>query len=179
MPSPFQVKPASRARLLILALQFVAVFNAHEVGAQTNVVRLAVVNTPAESGLLTDILPDFEKQTGLQVDLYAGSDAILRARNGQVDLLISHFGHTDLELFMTDGLGAWPRPVFANQQAIIGPPSDPARVANLDDAVEAFRRIAQSKSPFIVNNGAIPKYVEDVLWEAAGRPVKDAWYIDL
>ena len=80
---------------------------------------------------------------------------------------------------MTDGFGLWPRPVFANQQAIIGPASDPARVANLQDAVEAFRRIAQSKSPYVANNGAIPKYVEDVLWEAAGRPPKEAWYIDL
>ena len=80
---------------------------------------------------------------------------------------------------MTDGFGLWPRPVFANQQAIIGPSSDPARVANLQDAAEAFRRIAQSKSPYVVNNGSIPKYVEDVLWEAAGRPPKEAWYIDL
>ena len=80
---------------------------------------------------------------------------------------------------MADGLGLWPRPIFANQQAIIGPSSDPARVANLQDAVEGFRRIAQSKSPYVVNNGALPKYVEDILWEAAGRPPKEAWYVDL
>ncbi|MBI1788944.1 MAG: hypothetical protein HYR60_15535 [Acidobacteria bacterium] len=156
-----------------------AYFTAQQARAQSNLVRLAVVNTPAESGLLSDLLPDFERQTGLQVDLYAGSDAIVRARNGQVDLIISHYGHADLESFMMDGLGLWPRPVFANQQAIIGPSSDPARVANLQDAVEGFRRIAESKSPYVVNNGAIPKYVEDVLWEAAGRPPKEAWYIDL
>src|SRR2546427_10243570 len=106
MPSPFQVKPASRASLLILALQFVAVFNAHEVDAQTNVVRLAVVNTPAESGLLTDILPHFEKQTELQVDLYAAADAILPVRNGPGDLTIPHFEHTDVELLVTDCLCA-------------------------------------------------------------------------
>src|SRR5207244_6466418 len=50
---------------------------------------------------------------------------------------------------------------------------------NLQDAVEGFRRIAQSKSSYVVNNGSIPKYVEDVLWEASWRPPKDAWYIDL
>src|SRR5688572_21462396 len=105
MSSPFRTKPKSRARSLIFAFPLVAVFSAHVLCAQTNVVRLAVVNTPAESGLLTDILPDFERQTGLRVDLYAGSDAIIRARNGQVDLLISHFGHADLEPFMNDGLG--------------------------------------------------------------------------
>lgn len=179
MASSLQRKPVIRVGLLILLLHLPACFTAQQARAQSNVVRLAVVNTPAESGLLSEILPDFERQTGLRVELYAGSDAIVRARNGQVDLIISHYGHADLESFMMDGLGLWPYPVFANQQAIIGPSSDPARVANLEDAVEGFRRIAQSKSPYVVNNGAIPKYVEDVLWEAAGRPPKEAWYIDL
>jgi tungstate transport system substrate-binding protein len=179
MASIPQRRPVIRAELPIHLLLLAACFSPQEARGQSNVVRLAVVNTPAESGLLSEILPDFERQTGLRVELYAGSDAILRARNGQVDLIISHYGHADLESFMMDGFGLWPRPVFANQQAIIGPSSDPARVANLQDAVEGFRRIAQSKSPFVVNNGAIPKYVEDVLWEAAGRPPKEAWYIDL
>ncbi|MBI3694194.1 MAG: hypothetical protein HY238_05060 [Acidobacteria bacterium] len=180
MASTFQSKPVIRAGLLIVLLvHLLACFDAQQARAQSNVVRLGVVNTPAESGLLSEILPDFERQTGLRVELYAGSDAIIRARNGQVDLIISHYGHADLEPFMADGLGLWPRPVFANQQAIIGPSSDPARVANLQDAVEGFRRIAQGKFPYVVNNGSIPKYVEDVLWEAAGRPPKEAWYIDL
>jgi tungstate transport system substrate-binding protein len=179
MASSFQRKPVSRVGLLILLLHLPACFSPQEARGQSNIVQLAVVNTPSESGLLSEILQDFERQSGLRVELYAGSDAIVRARNGQVDLIISHYGHADLESFMMDGLGLWPRPVFANQQAIIGPSSDPARVANLQDAVEGFRRIAQSKSPYVVNNGAIPKYVEDVLWEAAGRPPKEAWYIDL
>ena len=179
MVSTLQRKPVIRVGLLIFLLHLPACFSSQGARGQSSVVRLAVVNTPAESGLLSEILPDFERQTGLRVDLYAGSDAIVRARNGQADLIISHYGHADLEPFMTDGLGLWPRPVFANQQVIIGPSSDPARVANLQDAVEGFRRIAQSKSPYVVNNGSIPKYVEDVLWEAAGRPPKEAWYIDL
>lgn len=179
MASSLHRQPLMRVGLLILLLHLLACFCPQEARGQSNVVRLAVVNTPAESGLLSEILPDFERQTGLRVELYAGSDAIVRARNGQVDLIISHYGHADLEPFMMDGLGLWPRPVFANQQAIIGPSSDPARVANLQDAVEGFRRIAQSKSPYVVNNGSIPKYTEDVLWESAGRPPKEAWYIDL
>src|SRR5512132_1302972 len=138
MASSFHRQPVMRVGLWLSLLHLLACFSPQEVRGQSNVVRLAVVNTPAESGLLTEILPDFERQTGLRVDLYAGSDAIVRARNGQVDLIISHYGHADLEPFMMDGLGLWPRPVFANQQAIIGPSSDPARVANLQDAVEGF-----------------------------------------
>src|SRR2546425_6989785 len=79
---------------------------------------------------------------------------------------------------MADGLGLWPRFVFGNQNVLIGPSSDPARIANLSDAVEGFRRIAQSGATFVVNNSGIPKYNEDVLWEAAGRPAKGSWYVD-
>ena len=66
-----------------------------------------------ESGLLAEILPDFERQTGLRVQVSPGSVAFTRARNGQADMVIAHYGHNDLEPFMADGLGLWPRPVFS------------------------------------------------------------------
>ena len=60
--------------------------------ADENVVRLAVVNTPQFSGLLDSLLPEFERQTGITVDVYSGSDVYRKARNGQADLVISHYG---------------------------------------------------------------------------------------
>src|SRR2546422_11236671 len=63
------------------------------------------VNTPEDSGLLGDILPDFESQTGLRVEVYSGEDVYDRARNNQADLVLSHYGHAGLEPFMADGLG--------------------------------------------------------------------------
>ena len=29
------------------------------------------------------------------------------------------------------------------------------------------------------NNSGIQKYTEDLLWEAAGRPSKEGWFVDL
>ena len=60
--------------------------------ADEYVVRLAVVNTPQFSGLLDSLLPEFERQTGITVDVYSGSDAYREARSGQADLVISHYG---------------------------------------------------------------------------------------
>jgi len=180
MSSTLQRKPVLRVGLLILLLHLAACFTAQEARAQSNVVRLAVVNTLEESGLLREILPDFERQSGLRVQVYSEEDVYERARNGQADLVISHYGHAGLEPFMADALGLWPRFVFGNQNVIIGPTSDPARVRDLPDAVEGFRRIAQSRSPFVVNNSGVPKYTEDLLWEAAGRPSKEGgWYVDM
>jgi tungstate transport system substrate-binding protein len=168
-----------RKGLPILQIQLAVCFIAQDARPQSNVVRVAVVNTPEESGLLREILPDFERQTGMRVEVYSGEDLYDRARNGQADIVISHYGHPGVEPFIADGLGLWPRFVFGNQNAIVGPSSDPARVRDLTDAVEGFRRIAQSRSPFVANNSGIPKYTEDLLWEAAGRPPKQGWYVDL
>jgi len=67
--------------------------------ADENVVRLAVVNTPQFSGLLDSLLPDFERQTGIMVDVYSGSDVYRKARSGQADLVISHYGKKGVERF--------------------------------------------------------------------------------
>jgi tungstate transport system substrate-binding protein len=146
--------------------------------AQSSTVRLAVVFTPEDSGLLAELLPDFEKQTGYSVQVDSRNDVYTAARQGRADLVISHYGHSQAEAFLTEGLGLWPRPVFANQSSLIGPSSDPAGIRGLTDAVEAFRRIAETRSPFIVDNGETEKYLGEVLWEAADRPDQDGWYID-
>jgi tungstate transport system substrate-binding protein len=146
--------------------------------SQNRSVRLAMVNVPDE--LVRPLLPDFQKQTGLNAEIvYTGNDPFAVAREGKADLVISHYGHEGVQAFITGGYGEWPRPVFANQMALLGPKSDPAHIRNLTDAVEAFRRIATSQSPFVTNNGAGAKYLEDVLWLSAKIEKKGSWYLDL
>jgi tungstate transport system substrate-binding protein len=134
---------------------------------------------PATSGLLNTLLPDFEQQTGYQVQVSIKSQDIYDfARTGAADLVISHYGFSDLEPFVLDGLGMWPRPIFASQAVIIGPPDDPANIRDLTDASEAFRRIAATQSLYIVNNDPNVKYATSVLWEGSGPPDQTGWYSD-
>jgi len=100
------------------------------------------------------------------------------ARKGQADLVISHYGHSQADAFFTEGLGLLPRIVFANQSALIGPLADPAGVRGLTDAVAAFRRIADTRSPFVVDSSETERYLAEFLWEAAGRPDREDWYFD-
>ena len=146
--------------------------------SQTTSVRLALVNVPDE--LLRPLLPEFQKQTSLRAEIvYTGNDPFAVAREGKADLVISHYGHEGVEPFITEGLGLWPHPVFANQMVLLGPPSDPAQVRKLTDAAEAFRRIAASKSLFVSNNGAGAKYLEEILWISANVHEKGTWYLAL
>jgi tungstate transport system substrate-binding protein len=146
--------------------------------AQSSTVRLAVVFTPEDSGLLAQLLPDFEKQTGYQVEVDSRQDVYDQARKGQADLVISHYGHSQVDAFLADGLGLLPRIVFANQAALIGPLGDPAGVRGLRDLVAAFRRIAETRTPFVVDSSETEAYLSEFLWEAAGRPNRDDWYFD-
>src|SRR5713226_3449810 len=103
-------------------------------------VRLATVMVPASSGLLNDLLPEFEKQSGYHVEVSVRNQDIYDvARTGAADLVISHYGFPGVEPFVLEGLGQWPRPIFASQAVILGPAEDPAHIRGMTDAVEAFR----------------------------------------
>lgn len=148
------------------------------VESQASSVRLALVNVPDD--VLRPLLPGFQQQTGRSAAIvYTGIDPFAVAREGKADLIISHYGHGGVQPFITSGLGLWPHPVFANSMALVGPPTDPAHVRGLTDAVEAFRRIAQTKSQFVVDDSAGAKYLESILWTNAGLVPGGAWYLDL
>src|SRR5262245_60318948 len=145
--------------------------------AQAPSVRLALVNVPDD--VLRPLLPDFQKQTGTSAEIvYRGNDPFAVARDGKADLVISHYGHPGVQPFVTAGLGLWPHTVFANTYALLGPPSDPAHVRGLTNAGEALRRIAQTKSTFVVNDSAGGKYIENILWSDAGIAPTGSWYVD-
>ena len=142
------------------------------------VIRLASVRTVQDGGLLQSLVAEFEGQTGYAVVIHTGEDVYERARAGEADLVFSHFGHHDAQAFLTEGLGQWPHAVLFNQTALLGHPSDPADVRSAPDPVEAFRRIAHARAPFVANDIDGQQYLADTLWHAAGRPEKAGWYRD-
>jgi len=170
-----RLKPASFAGAVVLCLIFHGSFA--PAALQTRTVRLAMVNVPDD--VIRPLMPDFTKQSGQQAEIvYTGNDPFAVARDGKADLVIAHYGHEGVAPFVTGGFGLWPHAVFANQIALIGPPSDPAHVRGLADAAEAMRRIAATRSRFVVNSSAGNRYVEDILWLRAGSPAKGNWYLD-
>ncbi|MBI4471157.1 MAG: substrate-binding domain-containing protein, partial [Acidobacteria bacterium] len=126
-----------------------------------------------------ELLPEFERTTGYRVEVTKSGEQVYDfARQGQADLVISHYGHAGVEAFMAEDLGLWPRPVFSNQAVLIGPSTDPAGIRGLTDAVEAFRRIARTNSRFLVNNAPTEKYLGQLLVEASGAQNASDWYTD-
>jgi tungstate transport system substrate-binding protein len=146
--------------------------------AAPGIVRVASVKTAVEGKVLPALIERFEHEGTYRVELSTGERVYDRARDGHVDLVVSHYGHRDAEAFVLAGLGEWPRTIFSNQMALVGPPGDPARVRGLDDAGEAFGRIAASRSPFVLNDIDGVRYLTEILWNASGRPDRTGWMID-
>jgi len=146
--------------------------------ASDKIVRLAVVNTPADSDLLASLLPDFEQQSGMVVQIYSGNDVYDKARAGQADLVISHYGKDPVEAFVMEGYGSWPRIVFSNQAVLIGHKSDPAKVREVKTVAEAMRRIAESRAPFVANSSESVSYLTEVALASIGEPDPVGWYLD-
>jgi tungstate transport system substrate-binding protein len=142
------------------------------------VVRLLSVPTVRDGGEWAELLPEFSRQSGIEVKVQvATNDLIARARRGEADLVYSHYGHQDVSTFVLGGYGQWPRTVLFNLLAVLGPPADPAGVRGLGDVVEAFRRIAASGAPYELNGSPDQAYLSRVIMAASGVS-KGAWYVD-
>lgn len=144
--------------------------------SRPDAIRLSTVVVPNDSGLYKELLPEFERRSGMKVELAGGTDVYGPARTGNADMVLSHYQHDGLSPFMTDGFGEWPRLVFYSSGAIVGPPADPAKVRAAADLVDALTRIAKSGSTFIVNDTDGLRYVVDVAARAGGGP--GAWLVD-
>ena len=132
------------------------------------------------------LIPLFQQQTGYQVKaVYVGTGAaITQGQQGNADILLVHAPASEVK-FMNAGWGINRTLVMHNDFIIVGPASDPAGIKGDTSAVDAMKKIANSKAPFYSrgdNSGT--DQLEKQLWSNAGVTVKDgattnpSWYIE-
>lgn len=141
--------------------------------------RLATTTSTESSGLLAAIHPHFERALDAKVDVIAvGSGAALElGRNGDVDVVLAHDPAAE-EVFVASGAGIDRRAVMYNDFVIVGPPSDPARVAESGSAARAFAAIVRHQQPFVSRGDQSGTHVKELaLWRAAGIAPAGDWYL--
>jgi tungstate transport system substrate-binding protein len=141
-------------------------------------IRLATTTSTENSGLLGRLLPAFEARTGIHVDVLAmgTGQALQVARNGDCDVVLVHARKAEDE-FVAAGFGVDRRDVMYNDFVIVGSAEDPARVAGMSSAAEAFRRVAAARAVFCSRGDASGTHQkEKELWSAAGVMPTGAWY---
>lgn len=142
---------------------------------------LATTTSTQDSGLLDNILPVFEKESGIKVKVVAKGtgEAMKMGERGDADCLLVHAKAKE-EQFVKDGFGVKRYDVMYNDFIIVGPKNDPAKIKEqaASDAVKALKLISESKSPFISRgdeSGTHSK--EKELWKAAGITPSGSFYI--
>jgi tungstate transport system substrate-binding protein len=142
---------------------------------------LSTTTSTTDTGLLDYLLPIFEKQTGYVVTpLSLGSgQALDTAARGEADVLLVHSPDAE-QAFMAAGNGVDRRLVMHNDFVIVAPAKDSAGIKGDNDAVDAFKRIAVAKAPFVSRGDNSGTNAEELkLWKLAGiTPKGQSWYIE-
>lgn len=142
---------------------------------------LATTTSTQDSGLLDELLPVFQADTGYNVKVVAvgTGQALKMGEEGNADVLLVHAPASEVAL-VEKGFAIERALVMHNDFIIVGPASDPAGVKGLPTAAEALKKIAEAKANFASRGDDSGTHkAELALWKKAGlAPAEtDAWYI--
>ena len=149
--------------------------------AQDKSIVVASTTSTEQSGLFKHILPIFKAKTGIDVRVVAQGtgQALDTGRRGDADVLFVHDKAAE-EKFVAEGYGIDRREVMYNDFILVGPKSDPAKVAGTKDIVAALKKIADSKSAFASRGDKSGTHAAELrLWKQAGvdpATGKGSWY---
>jgi tungstate transport system substrate-binding protein len=144
---------------------------------------LATTTSTYDSGLLDEIIPDFETRHDAQVDIIAvgTGQAISLGERGDADVILVHDQQKE-EGFVAAGFGSERVTVMYNDFIIVGPVDDPVGIAGMDSAAKAFRVIAESQVPFVSRGDQSGTFArEQLIWKTADIPVDSSldWYFSI
>jgi tungstate transport system substrate-binding protein len=130
-----------------------------------------------DSGLMDELLPLFEKESGIHVQLVAvGSGAALKlGADGNADVLVTHEPDGEKALIEKGALVDH-RPFMENYFLIAGPAEDPAGIAKAKNAAEAVAGIAKHKAPYVSRGDDSGTHKrEQALFKMAGLDANASW----
>ena len=149
-------------------------------GTDDGAMILATTTSTQDSGLLDELIPRFQKDSGCSVKTVAvgSGEALELGAKGDADVLLVHSPEAEQE-YMDAGHGVSREAVMHNDYVVVGPADDPAHVKGADSAAEAFAGIAKAQAPFASRADESGTNTKELsLWEAAGVEPEGSWYIE-
>jgi tungstate transport system substrate-binding protein len=151
--------------------------------AEPQVLRLATTTSTDNSGLLAEILPDFEEIYNSQVDVIAvgTGQAIALGESGDVDVILVHARSSE-DAFVQAGHGTQRADVMYNDFILVGPVDDPAGVQGVALAKDALSAIADAEAVFASRGDDSGTHSKELsLWSSAGISTDSVgeWYKSL
>jgi len=142
---------------------------------------LATTTSTENSGLLSAILPEFEKETGFTVKVVAvgTGKALQMGRDGEADVLLVHAKSSEEE-FVAEEHGIYRKDVMYNDFVIIGSNEDPAGVKEAagDDVLSALKMISEANAEFVTRGDDSGTHKKEMkFWAELGIEPAGDWYI--
>ncbi len=164
-----------------LGILFIILIFASMAFSAEKTILISTTTSVENSGLLSYILPHFEKKTGIKVYVVARGTgaAIEMGKRGDADLVFVHAKELELEA-LKQGYFINRHDVCYNDFIVVGPKNDPAGIKGLKRASEAFKKIANSGSLFVSRADKSGTHMKELkLWEFAGiNPKEQSWYLE-
>jgi len=169
----------------MLARKFMATTAALIIGgaawAQDQSIIVQSTTSTANSGLYDYLLPIFQEETGIQVNVVAvgTGQAIRNAENCDGDVLLVHAKPSE-EKFVSAGFGTERTDLMYNDFVIVGPAADPAGVGGMNDVQGALAKIAETGVLFASRGDDSGTHKKEMaLWADSGvdpTAASGAWY---
>ena len=142
------------ARRIVIVLALLIAIVSLGAQAQERFITVASTTSTEQSGLFNHLLPICEKETGIKIRVVAlgTGQALDLARRGDNDFVL------------------------------IGPKSDPAKVAGGKDITEALKKVQAAQAPFVSRGDKSGTHLAELdLWKVSGVDIEKAkgpWYRD-
>ncbi len=171
---------------MLLMTGFIGSFVILEYVQAQNRIILATTTSTYDSGLLDDIIPEFEEKYGIFVEVLSvgTGQALETGEKGDADVLLVHARSLEDE-FVDNGYGIHRVCVMYNDFIIVGPSSDPAGIneKNISAAMSKLKKAGEAgKVKFYSrgdNSGTHTKELK--LWKKISftpDPSKHEWYLE-
>ncbi len=171
----------TRFRLLSFVLVLVFFLPACGTAAPKNPdIILATTTSTQDSGLLDELIPVFQQESGYEVKIIAvgTGKALEMGQMGNADVLLVHAPASEKE-FMAGDYGQERFLVMHNDFVIVGPAGDPAGVTGINNPVDVMKLIAASESTWVSrgdDSGTHKK--EKAFWDQAGLTPEGDWFLE-
>ncbi|HEY8564518.1 MAG TPA: substrate-binding domain-containing protein [Beijerinckiaceae bacterium] len=170
-------------RLVLAALAALGLGAAVPAAAQERSMTVASTTSTEQSGLFAHLLPAFTRASGIAVKIVAvgSGQALDIGRRGDADVVFVHDRAAE-EKFVAEGFAAKRQDVMYNDFVIVGPRADPAKAVG-KDVLEALRRIAAAKAPFVSRGDKSGTHAAELrYWRESGldlAAVRGDWYKEI
>ena len=166
-------------RLFIAATTTVALLCGPVIAQEKSIIISSTTSTE-QSGLFGFILPIFKMKTGIDAKVVAvgTGQALDIGRRGDADVVFVHDSPAE-EKFVNEGFATKRNEVMYNDFVLLGPKSDPAKIAGGKDIKVAFQKMAAAQAPFVSRGDKSGTHAAELrYWKDAGIAIAPgtSWY---